>query len=187
MAYIPNSPQNTGLFLATTNVWNAQNINTIDVKGSNFGKDFQGLTVDLYQNINNIVVALNKKDTATYDVNTILTGAQWFNPNPNKISQPRWEYRKVVNFGALGVATKSVAHGIDWGNGATTTLQVVDIWAVATKKTTAFSALPIPYASSVDVAHNIELFMDATNVTISNGIDRSAWDTCTVTIEFLLY
>ncbi len=178
MPYIPNSTSNAGLYIPLSNVWDVTRINQIPVNSP----DFKQLIVSLYQNINNVVLSLNRKDSGLHDVTEFITGAQWFNPDPSRIGQPRTEYRKVINFGALGVATKSVAHGI----ACTTTTQFVHIYAVASKKTVAFSYLPIPYASVVAVANNIEISVDATNVTIANGIDRSAYDTCTVVLEYLL-
>ncbi len=175
--YIPDQQSNTGMFVPTTNVWTLARVNSVSVTSP----DFKALIVSLYQNINNIEIVLNKKDSAIYPLTPFVTGGQWFNKTPGRENIPRVEYRKVIDFGALGSATKSVAHGITW----TATTRIVDIQCVATKTTVAYSALPIPYASSVDVAHNIELSLDATNVTITNGIDRSAYDACTIVIEYL--
>lgn len=183
MPYIPNANQNQGQFVPTSRVWDNAQINSLETGTPNFKQ----LIVSLHQDIGLISIQLNKKDSGRFDVNARLTGSEWFNPDPSNIQQVRTEYRKVINFGALGAATKSVAHGINMGNGATTTFQLVDMWATATKKSLPFSALPIPYASSTAVINNIELSMDATNVTISNGIDRSAYTSCTVVIEYLLF
>lgn len=175
--YIPKQSQNTGMFLATTKIWNATRINALDVNSP----DFKVMIVDLYQNINDILITLNKKESALYPLTEFVTGGQWYNPDPTRTNIPLSEYRITVNFGALGVATKSVPHGINW----TTSTVIVDIQCIATKTTAPFSALHIPYASSVDVAHNVELFLDATHVTISNGIDRRSYNTCNVVIAYL--
>jgi len=89
--------------------------------------------------------------------------------------------RKVVDFGALPVAgTKSVPHGITFDANFT----LVQMYAAATDPV-AFIALPIPYADPAALANAISLTMDATNVNITVGVNRSAFTRCFVTIEYL--
>lgn len=92
----------------------------------------------------------------------------------------RQVFRKVIDFGPLpAAATKSVPHGISFTDNFT----LVQMYAAATDPV-AFVALPIPYAHPT-VANAIALDMDATNVNITVGVDRSAFTRCFVTIEYL--
>jgi hypothetical protein len=89
--------------------------------------------------------------------------------------------RKVINFGALPAAgVKSVPHGITFTNNFTLTF----MGAYATDPV-AFIAFPIPYCDPAALANGVSLTMDATNVNISVGVNRSAFTRCYVTIEYL--
>lgn len=89
--------------------------------------------------------------------------------------------RKVVDFGPLPAAgTKSVPHGISF----TADFTLVQMFAAATDPV-AFIAFPIPYCDPFALANVVSLTMDATNVNISVGANRSAFTRCFVTIEFL--
>lgn len=171
---------NTGLFVPNTFIWDVQNIHDIDVNSD----QFKELLVRLYQNLGRIATAINKKDSAVYPLTEFVTGQQFF-PNPALSSTTtqtptlRQAFRKVINFGALpNTGTTSVAHGITITSGFSFTR----IYGVATDPSTSF--IPLPYASPTD-ANNIELSVDATNVTITTGSDRSAYTTTYVILEFL--
>ncbi len=171
-----------GAFIQTTQVWDVEQVEQIDVNS----KEFKELLVRLYQQINNIANVLNIKDTGQYQLSEYVNGQQFFsNPaldsSTDQYPQDRQVIRKVINFGALGVATKSVAHGIT----CITKTTFTRIYGVANKTTAAFSYLPLPYAGLTSINNNIELLVDATNVTINNGIDRSSYDTCYVILEFI--
>lgn len=88
--------------------------------------------------------------------------------------------RKVIDFGALPAAgTKSVAHGIVFDANFT----LIQIWASATDPA-ALVALPIPFASPT-LVNSISLTMDATNVNIAVGVNRSSFTRCFVIIEYI--
>lgn len=174
--YIPNQQNNTGLYFGTTNVWDVSAIADIDVTSP----EFKELLVRLYQNINNISVALNLKDSALYIDTEFLNGQQYFSilNDPNTT---RMVFRKVVDFGALpNTATKSVAHGITVDANTTWTR----IYGAATKPTVAYAGIPLPYASPTD-ANEIELNVDATNVNVTTGSDRTAYTRCYIVLEYL--
>lgn len=89
--------------------------------------------------------------------------------------------RKVVDFGALPAAgTKSVAHGITVDFNFT----LVQMFAAATDPNDLL-ALPIVYADPTALNKAIALNMDATNVNITVGIDRSAYTRTFVVIEYM--
>lgn len=151
-------------------------------------KDF---LIRLSDTTNNIASALNTKITSINIEDEILTGAQWYkDPSLSSLTsqdpQYRGEYSKIILFGALpdGTAstTKSVAHGITFD--ATTTF--VEIKGTATKTSSAYAAIPVPY-SSPTLANNIQVDVDATNITVTVDatIDWSPYDTCIFVLKML--
>lgn len=175
---------NFGSFVPTTNVWDVQQLYDVDV--NSFA--FKELLVRLYQNINQIATTLNTKDSGYYDLNPFVNGQLYF-PNPANSSATqtfaayRQVYRLVLNFGQLpNAGTKSVPHGIVV-NTATTFTRIYG----CASDTTAFIYYPIPYVDTVAVANNITLNVDAANVNITTGINRTNFDTCYVVIEFMLF
>lgn len=174
--------QTPASLISTTNVWD-----TSQLYSSDFGNkdDLRELFVRLYQNINNIVLVLNQKDTGCYFLQEFIN-SQVFFPNPtlssssSSPSSVRQVYRYVMNFGALpNTGTTSVAHG----------LTMSAIWSAtriygASTDTSGLNYIPLPYASPT-AANNIELKIDATNVTIITGSNRSAFTKTYVVFEYL--
>lgn len=173
---------NVGSFVRTTDVWDVNEIYSTEVTSP----EFKELLVRLYQNLNNMAVSLNTRDAGFYSNQEFVNGQKWF-PNPannsstETVATQRQVFRMVVNFGALpNTGTTPVVHGIT----VTPATTFTRIYGAASKPTTAFSYIPIPYASST-AANNIELSVDATNVTITTGSNRSAYTICYVVLEYL--
>jgi hypothetical protein len=174
---------NFGAFLPTTNVWDVSEIYQTDVSSP----EFKELLVRLYQNLNNISLMVNIKDSAYYNTQEFVNGQVFF-PNPVYTSgttvKPvlRPVYRLVINFGALpNAGTATVAHGLVINEGYTFTR----IYGCASDPIN-FVYLPLPYASPTDV-DNIEVNVDATNVTIITGSDRTAFTTTYVILEYMKF
>jgi len=170
-----------GSFVQTTQVWDVAQLQDVDVTSP----EFKELLVRLYQQINNIAIVLNTKDTGMYELSEFVNGQLYFN-NPVYNSGtpfqggPRQVIRLVVNFGALpNTGTKSVAHGITC-TGQTTFTRIYGCSSDVTGK----NYIPLPYASPT-AANNIELKVDATNVTIITGSNRSAFTITYVILEYL--
>jgi len=180
MAGSYSSTVNPGAFVPTTNVWDVSRLYEVDVKSP----EFKELLVRLYQNINIISLTLNIKDSGYYVLNEFVNG-QLFFPNTALGATPstplfRQVYRKVINFGALPAAgTKSVAHTIAISN----TFIFTRIYATASDPV-GLTYIPIPYASPV-LANNIEINVDATNVNITVGSNRSNYTICYVILEYI--
>lgn len=175
------NPFNSSSFVPTTNVWDVARLYEIDVTSP----EFKELLVRLYQNVNNIALLLNIKDTGLYNTFEIVNGQTFF-PDPALNSSTtatainRQVYRTTVNFGPLpNATTKSVAHNIT----TTPKTTFTRIYATASD-TTARAYIPIPYASNT-AADNIEIFVDATNVTIITGIDMTSYTVCYAILEYL--
>lgn len=170
-----------GSFIPTTQVWDVSEVYSTEVTSP----AFKELLVRLYQNINMQSLSVNTKDSGYYDTSEFVNGQIYF-PNPALTSistttpTMRQVFRKVINFGALpNTAAKNVAHGIT----VTDSFTFTRIYATATN-TTLHRYIPIPYASSV-LANNIELSVDGTNVTITTGSDRTAFNVTYVVLEYL--
>lgn len=178
------SPGDYGLYINTSFVWDVHALADMDVNSP----QFKELLIRLYQNLNNMALALNVKDSAYYNTQEFVNGQMFF-PNPLNNSSTastaafRNVYRQVVNFGALpsNGTPISVAHHIPINAAYTFTR----IYATASD-TTNLKYLPVPYSSGVDIAHNISLDVTSTNVIItSGGHDYSSYNVCYVVLEYL--
>jgi hypothetical protein len=86
----------------------------------------------------------------------------------------------VVDFGQLPNATaKTVPHGINFTSQFTATR----IYGASTDPT-ALQYLSLPYVAIVP-ANSVEMFIDATNVNIITGSNRSTFTRTTVVIEYI--
>lgn len=168
----------TGLFIPTTQFWD---ITQIPASDQLRGEDLREFMVRLYQNLNVMALAINKKETGYYPSVDFITGALYF-PNPAGTDQEfRSVIRTVVDIGALpNAGVKTVAHNIVFNNGYTLTR----LYGAATD-TTGLNYIPLPYASTV-LADSVELRVDNTNVVITTGSNRSNFNLCTVVIEYLV-
>lgn len=172
---------NLGAFVPTTNVWDVAQIYDLDIDN----QQLKELLVILYQNINTIALNLNIRDAGYYVESEFINGQAWF-PNPALSSTTtaspvlRQVFRLVINFGALpNTGTKSVAHGLTITAGYSFTR----IYATASDPI-GKNYIPIPYASPTD-ANEIEINVDATNVNITTGSDRTAFTICYVILEYI--
>lgn len=175
MAFIPQQQVNTGLYYGTTNVWDVSALADIDVTSP----EFRELLVRLYQNINNISLALNQKESAIYINQEFVNGQQWFSTT-NNANDTRSDFRKVVDCSMLpNTGVKLVPHGILVTPNTTWT----HIYGTATDPVNLLG-IPLPYASPV-LANNIELSIDQTNVIITTGSNRTTFTRCYVVLEWL--
>ena len=171
-----------GAFIPTTDIYDViGKIYTSDVNSV----EFKELLVRMYQNLNRMAVIINMKDTGYYDVQEFVCGQVLF-PNPGLSSQTptlptyRQIYRKVINFGALpNATTKTVVHNITITPNTTFTR----IYGAASD-TTGNSYIPLPYASPT-LVNNIELSVNATNVTVTTGSNRSNFNVCYIILEYI--
>jgi hypothetical protein len=177
---MPDDNTDYGMFVPTTQVWDVAEIHSTSVNSP----EFKELIIRLYQNVNQLSLVINKKDSAIYTDSEFVTGQTFF-PNPAYDSttstspEMRQTYRKVINFGALpNTAPKIVAHNIICDANTTFTR----IYGTSTQPSTTF--VPLPYSSSIP-ANCIELWVDATNVNITTGADWSAYTVTYIVLEYL--
>lgn len=179
MAQFPNM----GAFVPTTNIWDPTELISVDLTSD----AFREILIRLYQNLNRLSLAVNTREAALYPLQEFVTGQVFF-PNPSLNSSSattpvfRPTYRKVINFGALpNAGTKSVAHNIPITSGYTFT----HIYGAASD-TTGNNYIPLPYASPT-LVNNIELNVDATNINIITGSNRSNFTVTYVIVEYLKF
>jgi hypothetical protein len=136
----------------------------------------------MYQNLNLMANVLNVKDTGYYNTLEYVCGQLYF-PDPAITDQIfRQVFRTVIDFGALpNTATKSVAHNLTF----TPSTLFTRIYGTATD-TTGITGIPLPYASPT-AANNIELSVDATNVNVTAGSNRTNFNKCVIILEYLKY
>lgn len=173
---------NAGSFLATTSVFDPSAIYSVEINSDEF-KEFLFL---LASAVNNISLSMNTRDAGYYSLSEFLNG-QIFFPNPTLVStsnqQPVWRqvYREVVNFGTLpNAGTKSVVHNIPNINAAFSFTRIYG----AASDPVGFNYIPLPYASPT-LVNNIELSVDATNVNITTGSNRSNFTITYVILEYI--
>lgn len=176
------SQTNPGLFISTTFGVDVSRLQEIDVSSG----EFKELLVRLYQDLNKMALALNLKDSGYYALQEFVNG-QVYPPNAQAIAgnapnPNRQVFRTLVEFGALpNAGSKSVAHGID----ITTSFIFTRIYGAASDKT-GRNYLPLPYASPT-LNQNISLSVDATNVTVVTGINRTAYTDTWIVLEYIKY
>lgn len=175
-----NLKNNSGLFVPTTNIWDVGSLKEMDINKP----EFKELLIRLYQNINNVCLALNLKESALYFPQEFVTGQTFFlNPNVIKSGnvKNRQSYRMVINCGSLAdTATISIPHNIN----TTPSFTFTRIYG-ASSDTTNLSYLPLPYSSATSIADNIELSVDSTYIYITTGSDRTSYVTTYVVVEYL--
>ena len=161
--------------LPISNVLDVSRLENLDPKSP----EFKSFLTSLTENVNNILLAVNAKDIGIYDSKETLAGQSYFDDTDKQEQRP--VYRKVIDFGTLknAAGTTSVAHGLD----DTWPYKFTRIYG-ATSDLTNKIYLPIPYATAT-AADVIEISVDATNVKITVGKDRSSFTTTYVVLEFL--
>jgi hypothetical protein len=170
-----------GVFVPTSYVWEVEQI-----QKSNLQPEIKELLVRLYQNINQMSLALNIKDTGQYARSEFVTGEQYFsNPanNSSTVANPalRQVYRKVIYYPTAlpNTGTATIAHGII----CSSKTSLVGLEAYSTDPT-GFNYIQIPYASPT-LASNIQLRMDNTNVYITTGSNRTNFTLTYIVIRYL--
>jgi len=142
-------------------------------------------TKELKEALNDLSIAVDFKESGLYGLVETVNGQNWFmdpalNSTTAQSPSLRSGVRKVYNCGTLPAAagTLTVAHGLT----ITAELIITRIYGAATQPSTTY--IPLPYASPV-LADNIEIWLDATNINIKVGKDRSAFTTCYIVIDML--
>lgn len=174
-------PTKLGAFIETTSIYDITQLASTDVNTP----EFKQFLIKLAQDINNMALLLNIKDSGYYPLTEFVNGQLFFpDPTLNSLSpQPptyRQVYRLIVNFGALpNTATKTVAHNLT----ITTNWTLTRIYGAASD-TTGIAYLPLPYASTV-LVNNISVDVDTTNVSITTGANRSNYNASYIILEYI--
>jgi hypothetical protein len=178
----------TGAFVPSNYIWDVAQLQQVDVNSP----EFKELLIRLYQNINQISLVLNIKDTGVYSTSEYVNGQTYF-ANPNNTSASpvspvqRAVIRKVINYTLPlpNAGTATIPHGINVNTAAANTFGTTftRIYGVA-NDTVNGSYLPLPYAAPA-LAGNITLRVDPTNVYITTGNNRNSFTTTYIVLEYL--
>jgi hypothetical protein len=174
-------PENPNAFLETTDVYDVDTIQGLDVNS----QEFKEFLVRLRQNINNIALSVNGRDGGYSMLGEFNTGTQLF-PNPADINSiNRSEIRDTVNFGALpNNTTKNVNHHMNAGNGATSSYIMTELSIVATNPAASPTFIQVPYA---DTAGNIITYtITSTQVRITSNFNASNYTNCIVKMKYIV-
>lgn len=168
--------------IPTTSVWDPSTI------PQNIDPVLKELFIRMYQNLNLMANVLNVADIGFYNNQyEFVNGQQYFaNPAMNSSTQTnpiqRPVFRTVVNFGALpNAGAKAVPHNIPF-NFAFSATRIYG----AASDTTGLTYIPLPFASPT-LNQNIQLDLDAVNVNITTGINRTNYNLCYIVIEILKF
>lgn len=165
-----------GSFIPTSNIWDIGRLQEVDVNSD----EFKELLVRLYQNVNNIAINVNLKDTGYYPLIPFVCGQQFF-PNPALSSQtsPMSSYRSplrlTINFGQLpNAGVKTVPHNIPVNSGYSWTR----IYATATDQTG---------LTGIDISNiNATIEVTATDVVITTTSNLSNYNVVYVVLEYII-
>lgn len=174
--YITDQQINTGLYVPTTYIFDLPNIDKLDLNSPEFKEIF----VKLYQNVSNMNMALNNKDSAYYITEEFVNGQQYFNPTSSSQLDLRPVFRKEIDIGALAAGVTTIAHNL----AITNTWKFTRIYGVASDSA-GFNYYPLPWASAAG-ATNIELKVNIANVVITNN-SGVAFTDCYVTLEYVKF
>jgi len=140
----------------------------------------------IVEQLKKISTAINIREIGWFLDEELLTGKAFIPGLNNDFSggtsqQFRQVLRKVIDFGALpNTGTKSVPHGITVDANFTLVFM-----AAAATDPIALISFPIPYADPSNNLNAVAITIDAVNVNITTGSNRSNFTRCFVTIEYL--
>jgi hypothetical protein len=142
-----------------------------------FPDEFDEFRVKFLALYRDIASNVNVRQIGIFDLEEFLTGELWFTTgDPQK---KRQTFRKVFEIGAIAAgATSTTAHGI------TGIVAFTHIYGTAI--TNVVDYRPIPYSSVTAVNQQIEIKVDATNITIINGAAAPNITSAIVVLEYLL-
>lgn len=140
----------------------------------NFFVDEEQLRIILTRMYSDIVFSMNLKEIGSYEQIELYSGKQFFMPGTAQLK--RYVYRKSFVFGAIASgATSTQAHGI---------AQLSSFTSIyGTCVTDIIDYRPIPYSSETTTT-NIELLVDATNITMINGSTAPNITSALVILEY---
>jgi hypothetical protein len=166
-------------FLPTTQIYDVEDLRDMDVNSP----EFKELLVRLYMYTSNSASAINSREVGLYYPIEVLTGGTFFPDSGltgERAVEGRSIFRQVIDFGALpNAGAKTVAHNI----AGAASMKLVRMYGGATDPATP-SFLPLPFASTT-LNQNIQLEAGTTNVTITTGINRTAYTDTFVVMEYL--
>jgi hypothetical protein len=171
--------QNFGIFVPTTNIWDVTNLSNVDPA-------LKELLVRMYQNINNISIALNLKDSGVYNTQPFVTGKTLF-PNPaltsasSTVPAMRPIMRAFIPY--LQPLPNATFVNIPHNLVINSSWSFIDIYGVGNDPV-GKNYIPLPYASPTP-ANNIEVAVNATDIVVTTGSNRSNFTVNYFVLEYV--
>ena len=185
------SSKQRGLYIPATQVWDVNDIyNTKDL-----GEGLKELLVRMYQNLNSMALAVNKKETGLYPREEFICGQQYYpeiglNSSSEQAPKLRQVTRKVIAWvnPSTGLykplpnaSTDTVAHGLVFDANSIPT----NIYGAAYDPSV-MKSIPLPWIA--DTGDNIAVWLDGTNVNIKTfGTSRTNFTIANIVIEYLKF
>jgi len=141
-----------------------------------YPKEPEELISRLNKAYEDMATRLNIKQIGIFDFVEFLTGEQW--PVVGNPQQKRQTFRIVFLIGPIAAGVTSVTPHNLTGITAFTHIYGTSITVVPDFR-------PIPYASATLVTNQVELKVDATNITIINGATAPNITSCFIILEYL--
>lgn len=159
MAEILDQQQNTGSFVQQTPIFDVSQLYQVEVTSP----EFKELLVRLYQQVNNVSIVLNNKESSYYIQEEFANSKLFFPTTGTNQLDLRGAFRKVLFTNNLPAGVTALNHAIT----IDANTSFVMIYGVA-NDTIGFNYYPLPFASAGG-ATNIELRATNTQVIITNN------------------
>lgn len=141
-----------------------------------FPEDFEQFRIKFLELYKNLANTTNTREVGIYDFQEFLTGERW--PTIGNPQKKRQTFRTIYSIGVVAPgATVLTAHGL---TGVTAYTHIY-----GTAITTVPDNRPIPFASATLVTDQIQVQVDAVNITIVNGATAPGITSAFVVLEYL--
>lgn len=141
-----------------------------------FPEDFEQFRIKFLELYRNLANTTNSREVGIYDFQEFLTGEQW--PTIGNPQVKRKTFRTIFSIGAIGPGvTLNTPHGLTQVT-AYTHIYGTAITGVPDNR-------PIPFASATLVTDQIQIQVNAVNITIVNGATAPAITSAFVVLEYL--
>jgi hypothetical protein len=173
---MPNYSGEPGLFLPTTEVF------TINTENK---QELSNLLTQLRKTVNNICLAVNKKDTGIYDQREFVCGQVYFANTAltsltSKTPELRQVWRRVYKLPVVlpNNTTTTLAHNLTITNNFTFTR----FYGCSTDKV-AHTWIPLPYISVP--GNMVSIWGDNVNINIQTNFNATAYNNTYIVVEYL--
>ena len=175
MPYNTEANAGMGNYVQQTPLFEIARLQQVDIKS----EEFKQLLVQLYQQVNNIALELNSKDTGYYINQEVNISSILYNLTSSNPQNQRPIYRKTFFTGVINAGVNNIPHGLT----ITATWDFVKILGAA-KNTAGGIYIPLPYVSVA--ATPVQVSVNNVNIVINNA-SGVVYDSGYITLEFVKF